>query len=80
MYIVKVLNPITLPNSPSLLLLNDHHVFPPNSRPKDIIITNPLALPQLPARLLSFLLLLLFLGRQHWEMQFLANDEFDIGQ
>ena len=80
MYIVKILNPITLPNSPSLLLLNDHHVFPPNSRPKDIIITNPLLFPQFPTRLLYFLLLLLLLRRQHWEMQLLANDEFDIGQ
>jgi hypothetical protein len=82
MYIVKVLNPITLPNSPSLLLLNYHHIFPPNSRPKDIIITNSLLLLQVGTRLLGFLLLLLLLlfRRQHWEMKFLANDEFNIRQ
>jgi len=35
------LHPITLINTPSLLLLNDHYILPFDSGPKDIFLTNP---------------------------------------
>jgi hypothetical protein len=55
-------NPVTLPHSSALLLLNDYHIFPSHTRPENILLTNDPLLPQfptLPCLCLSFLLLFL---------------------
>jgi len=59
------LHPITLPNTPSLLLLNDHYILPLDSGPKDIFLADPPLLSQLRRFRfnLYFLLLLLVFRR-----------------